>query len=191
MFTGVCSRCCTQRSQTHISGYSLLCCACDILQGEDNSTIIMRNVIRVKLVCNPVDDALASARSYTTKFPSWPPNKVSVRNETCVTPPTPQKPCYRDSLQFDNFTFEVSTADPEAGYSGAYLLHMTNTTRVCEHYVTQECIQQSGLDTCTAQLVDQLLNRTETTRPLSGAAIAGVVVGGELLLSVEELAAPC
>lgn len=56
---------------------------------------------------------------------------------------------------------------------------MHNTTRVCLYYVTAECIQRQSEDTCTAQLLSQLLVPTQPAdSSWQPQTIAGVVVGG-------------
>lgn len=56
---------------------------------------------------------------------------------------------------------------------------MHNTTRVCLHYVTAECIQRQSEDTCTAQLLSELL---APKQPVDSSwqpqTVAGIVVGG-------------
>jgi hypothetical protein len=62
----------------------VLCASC--VQGDTNSTIIMRNVVRAKLVCNPIDQAYKSARSFAN-LPGFPPNNVSILDGICVFAP--------------------------------------------------------------------------------------------------------
>lgn len=56
---------------------------------------------------------------------------------------------------------------------------MQNVTRVCDYYVTAECIQQYSKDLCTADLISKLLSPPAaadgTWQPQ---IIAGVVAGG-------------
>lgn len=139
---------------------------------------MLDDVVRVKFVCNPVQDALDSTRTYTS-FPPWPPNKVSLQSNICIRNPEWESVCYQDNLLFENFTFLVSRSDPEAGFDyGGYVLHMNNTTRVCDYLVTEQCMDQYGLDTCMAQLLDEVINGTQTHTLWTKGAIAGVAVAG-------------
>lgn len=75
---------------------------------------------------------------------------------------------------------QVGSADPDAGTAQAgYRLVMHNVTRVCDHYVTAECIEQQSEDVCTADLLTRLLVPMDfgdgSWQP---STIAGVVVGG-------------
>lgn len=70
--------------------------------------------------------------------------------------------------------------DPDAGTSQpGYRLRMHNVTRVCDYYVSLECIQQASEDMCTAQLINQLLEGKSADTSWQPQTIAGVVVGGE------------
>lgn len=78
------------------------------------------------------------------------------------------------------FQQQVGSADPDAGTSQpGYRLEMQNVTRVCDYYVTAECIQQFSEDLCTAELLSKLLTPPQapdaTWQPQT---IAGVVAGG-------------
>lgn len=75
---------------------------------------------------------------------------------------------------------QVGSADPDAGTARAgYRLVMHNVTRVCDHYVTAECIQQQSEDVCTADLLTKLLVPADSSDGTwQPQAIAGVVVGG-------------
>eukprot|EP00878_Enallax_costatus_P027605 GHUV01029739.1.p1 GENE.GHUV01029739.1~~GHUV01029739.1.p1 ORF type:complete len:319 (+),score=80.47 GHUV01029739.1:267-1223(+) len=150
----------------------------DFFMGAPNSTIILEDVVRVKLVCNPIQDAVASAATFQS-FPPWPPNNVSIQPNTCTMNSNWQPVCYQDSLYFEDFTTAVTASDPEAGINyGGYVLHMHNTTRVCDNYITAQCMQQLGMDTCTAQLLDQLFNGTKSHKFWTPGAIAGIAVAG-------------
>jgi hypothetical protein len=56
------------------------------LQGDTNSTVVMRNVVRAKLVCNPVNQAYTFAKSFGS-LPGFPPNNVSKLNGVCIFAP--------------------------------------------------------------------------------------------------------
>lgn len=75
---------------------------------------------------------------------------------------------------------QVGSADPDAGTAQAgYRLVMHNVTRVCDNYVTAECIQQQSEDVCTADLLTKLLVPADSSDgSWQPQAIAGVVVGG-------------
>jgi hypothetical protein len=75
---------------------------------------------------------------------------------------------------------QVGSADPDTGTSQpGYRLEMQNVTRVCDYYVTAECIHQYTEDLCTADLLSRLLSPPAasdgTWQPQT---IAGVVAGG-------------
>jgi len=70
--------------------------------------------------------------------------------------------------------------DPDAGTAQpGYRMRMHNVTRVCDHYVSLECIQKASEDMCTAQLINQLLEGKPADTIWQPQTIAGVVVGGE------------
>lgn len=155
--------------------------------GSEGSAIILHDLVRTKLVCSPVNEALATARTYSAP-PSWPPNTVSVAPRTCVIGPGGVVTCFDNGLLFANFSFVVQSSDPETGAKHAgYTLHMANVTRVCHHYVTSECIKASGQDACIAQLVFQLQDHAPADVPpargraLAPGEAAGVSVAGALL----------
>jgi hypothetical protein len=70
--------------------------------------------------------------------------------------------------------------DPDAGTAQpGYRLVMHNVTRVCNYFVTAECIQQQSEDMCTAQLINKLLTPEQAAdTSWQPQTIAGVVVGG-------------
>lgn len=106
---------------------------------------------------------------------------MSVRDNFCIPSADGQQSCYQDSLHFEIFTFKVTASDPEVGYSGSYVLHMRNTTRVCLNYVSQQCLEENGVDFCTANLLDQLFNGTDASEFWTTGRIAGLATGGKLL----------
>jgi hypothetical protein len=56
---------------------------------------------------------------------------------------------------------------------------MHNVTRVCDHFVTAECIHEQSEDMCTAQLLNKLLApEPPADSSWQPQTIAGVVVGG-------------
>lgn len=56
---------------------------------------------------------------------------------------------------------------------------MHNVTRVCDNYVSADCIQQQSEDMCTAQLLQKLLSPDSPgDNSWQPQTIAGVVVGG-------------
>lgn len=56
---------------------------------------------------------------------------------------------------------------------------MQNVTRVCDYYVTAECIQQYSEDLCTAELLSKLLTPPQSSDGTwTPQTIAGVVAGG-------------
>lgn len=82
--------------------------------------------------------------------------------------------------------FLVRNTDPDAGYSWpGYILYMTNTTRVCDHYITDQCYSTLGQDTCIAELLNRLLNDTSSFVWTPG-AIAGIAISG-VLSSVKKV----
>jgi hypothetical protein len=56
------------------------------VQGDTNSTIVMRNVVRAKMVCNPVNEAYNSAKSFGS-LKGFPPNSVSILDGVCIFAP--------------------------------------------------------------------------------------------------------
>jgi hypothetical protein len=56
---------------------------------------------------------------------------------------------------------------------------MENVTRVCLHFITAECMQQQGEDSCTAQLLAQLA-AAPADSGWTPQATAAVIVGGAL-----------
>lgn len=146
--------------------------------------MILQDVVRAKLVCNPIDASLQSARSFR-QLPNFPPNNVSTLDGMCVVSPSWEgQTCYTDSLHFQDFAFLVQHADPDSGNSWpGYVLYMHNTTRVCDYYISAACIAASGGDTCIAQMLDAIVNGTRGFMWTPG-AIAGVAVAGGWVLGL-------
>lgn len=46
----------------------------------------MRNVVRAKMVCNPIDQAFNSAKTFAS-LPGYPPNNVSIMDGICILAP--------------------------------------------------------------------------------------------------------
>jgi hypothetical protein len=64
----------------------MLCCLWLGVQGDTNSTVVMRNVVRAKMVCNPVNEAYNSAKSFGS-LKGFPPNNVSILDGVCIFAP--------------------------------------------------------------------------------------------------------
>jgi hypothetical protein len=90
-----------------------------------------------------------------------------------------QQVCYEESIHFTSMAFLVRNTDPDAGFSWpGYILYMTNTSRVCDYYITNECYSSLGQDTCIADLLNNLLNGTSSGFEWTPGAIAGVAAAG-------------
>eukprot|EP00775_Hariotina_reticulata_P005704 gene5704-5944_t len=163
------------------SGYVLQQHKCSASNmGEENSTIILRDVMRIKMVCNTLEGAFRSASTFKA-IPPFPPNNITKVQDTCVTPANGVLRCYDNSLHFNNFIMLVRNTDPEAGrpFPG-YVLYMENVTRVCNYYITEQCLAAYGQDSCIAEMLDQLLNTTRNS--LSPGTIAGIAVAGTVVV---------
>ncbi|WIA33471.1 hypothetical protein OEZ86_006600 [Tetradesmus obliquus] len=142
----------------------------------------MRNVVRAKLVCNPIDQALTSAKSFSN-YPGFPPNNVTMLNDVCIFAPNwTDQVCFDDSVHFGSMAFLVRNTDPDAGFSWpGYVLYMVNTTRVCSYYISNKCYASFGQDTCIAEALNRLLNDTRTFQWTPG-AIAGVATAAGVVV---------
>ncbi|KAF6260605.1 hypothetical protein COO60DRAFT_1700220 [Scenedesmus sp. NREL 46B-D3] len=173
------------RNIRKLSGFSL-----DFFEGDTNSTIVLRNVVRAKMVCIPIDQAYNSAESFGD-VPGFPLNNISIIDNICVLAPNwTDQVCYDDSVHFQSMAVLLRKTDPGAGYSWpGYVLYMVNVTRVCDNYISGDCIATSGQDSCIADLLDRLLNGTLSSvwrpRAIAGVAVAaGVVVVAIVLCCV-------
>lgn len=95
--------------------------------------------------------------------------------------------CYDDSVHFQSMAVLLRKTDPGAGYSWpGYVLYMVNVTRVCDNYISGDCIATSGQDSCIADLLDRLLNGTLSSvwrpRAIAGVAVAGVCLSAQLVV---------
>uniref|UniRef100_A0A383VBX5 Protein kinase domain-containing protein n=1 Tax=Tetradesmus obliquus TaxID=3088 RepID=A0A383VBX5_TETOB len=147
----------------------------------------MRNVVRAKLVCNPIDQALTSAKSFSN-YPGFPPNNITMLNDICIFAPNwTDQVCFDDSVHFGSMAFLVRNTDPDAGFSWpGYVLYMVNTTRVCSYYISNQCYASFGQDTCIAEALNRLLNDTQTFQWTPG-AIAGVATAAGIVVVVAVL----
>ncbi|WIA13330.1 hypothetical protein OEZ85_006913 [Tetradesmus obliquus] len=147
----------------------------------------MRNVVRAKLVCNPIDQALTSAKSFSN-YPGFPPNNVTMLNDICIFAPNwTDQVCFDDSVHFGSMAFLVRNTDPDAGFSWpGYVLYMVNTTRVCSYYISNQCYASFGQDTCIAEALNRLLNDTQSFQWTPG-AIAGVATAAGVVVVVAVL----
>jgi hypothetical protein len=82
-------------------------------QGDTNSSIVLRDTVRVKYACPPTRQSLQSAQSFAAP-PGAPPNSVVLGPGLCIEQPrTRAQPaaqllqCFDESMQFENFTLQV------------------------------------------------------------------------------------
>jgi hypothetical protein len=95
-------------------------------------------------VCNTLEGAFNTASNFKA-IPPFPPNNVTQVQDTCVKQSDGSSRCYDDSIHFNNFTMQVQNSDPEVGRSfPGYVLYMENVTRVCNHYITEQCLAAYG-----------------------------------------------
>jgi hypothetical protein len=123
---------------------------------------------------------------------------VSLVPRLCLTAalsgPVATQNCFDNSLRFTTFSTVMAANDPDRGsqYPG-YVLFQQNTTRVCQNFITPQCLADHSDDeeVCMAMLVAAVsdlggpLSRrggSGVPRGLTPAGAAGVAVGASVAL---------
>jgi hypothetical protein len=133
---------------------------CATPQGDVGSLLVLRDVVRVKLACQASQDVVASARSFKRASPAFPPNAVTLVPHVCFSAATRgagrELTCYDDAIRFSAFSTLMANNEPDKGsQSPGYVLFQVNTTRVCQNFITQQCLQDHNDDEelCMAMLI--------------------------------------
>eukprot|EP00775_Hariotina_reticulata_P006085 gene6085-6325_t len=149
------------------------------------ATMLMQNVVRLRLVCDPDVDAVvtslnkAAAAAGDRGLPAAAIIDYDFRGQL-----------YKECLYAKNVSTIVTpgdNSDATLDFSG-YLLTQVNVTRLCENYVDPACSASRGADACVVETVDRLLEAEAAAQHASGPGLAAIVapaiVGGLLLLGV-------
>lgn len=80
--------------------------------------------------------------------------------------------CVAESIRGRDLRYFVGPVDvPDTTYFAGYSMHQTNSTRICETYVSDECVAKKGAEVCVVkQVCGAALDNPGTL--LNGVAVA-------------------
>lgn len=81
--------------------------------------------------------------------------------------------CVAESIRAIDLRYFVGPVDvPDTTYFAGYSMRQTNSTRICETYVSDECVAKKGAEVCVVkQVCGTALDNPGTL--LNGVAVAG------------------
>ncbi|WIA37838.1 hypothetical protein OEZ86_014694 [Tetradesmus obliquus] len=142
----------------------------DFFVGQPGSVLVLNGIYRHRLACTEAHDSAQTLRGLPRSaiLPgAKQPQQLHIKNITY------QGKEYPDSILYEDITWDAPRqVDEGRGYTGGYAQHAINSFRVCEHYVTKECLEGESAEACVNKLIDQVEEQQRSQGKLSGPLMA-------------------
>lgn len=97
----------------------MCCCHSAAYRGQEGSTIVLQDVVRVKLACQLPQGTIRAAASFKRVSPAFPENNVTLWEHFCldaaINGPQVTNQCYEDVMHFEAFSNIATSDDPSLG----------------------------------------------------------------------------
>lgn len=154
-------------------------------EGE-RSLLVLDNVVRIRTACAHNEPELLAALSSIARR-----DKAGSQQVQLVSDFQFRGKVFEDSIRALDLRYFVGPVDvPDTTYFAGYSMRQVNSTRVCETYVSDECVAKKGAEVCVDEQIDILTAPRSTEQQQqqqqpSGSNLAAIVapsvIGGLLL----------